>query len=165
MIQVVSADIATLDVDAIVNAANEQLMQGGGICGAIYRASGPSLIEATDAIGGCDTGDAVMTAGFDLPARFVIHAVGPVWRGGSHGEGDLLRRAYSRSFQIAMEETSMRSIAFPAISTGIYGFPKEEAAAIAVTVMRKNDAKFDRIIACLFDLVSIALYERLLGES
>lgn len=165
MIEILQTDITALRVDAIVNAANEELMAGGGVCGAIYRGAGPLLNSATQKLGRCATGHAVLTPGFSLPARFVIHAVGPVWSGGSAGEAQLLRSAYESAFRVAKSEPSIRSIAFPAISTGIYSFPKEEAASIAIEVMRANEQNFDRIVACLFDAESVALYRRLLSPS
>jgi len=128
-------DITTLDVDAIVNAANEQLAPGGGVCGAIHRAAGPGLAAACAQIGFCPTGEARLTPGFLLPARFVIHAVGPIWRGGSSGEAELLARAYRSSLQIA-HERNLRTIAFPAISTGIFGYPFELAAQAAADTVR-----------------------------
>src|SRR5437763_14815743 len=131
MIEVVQADITTLDVDAIVNAANPSLRGGGGVDGAIHRAAGPELARAAGAMAPCATGDAVITPGFRLRARFVIHTVGPIWNDGAHGEPALLRRAYERSFAVALSESGIRSIAFPAISTGVYGFPKPQAAATA----------------------------------
>ncbi len=164
MIEILKTDITTLHVDAIVNAANEMLMPGGGVCGAIYRAAGQRMNEATRKHGGCATGDAVLTPGYDLPARFVIHAVGPIWRGGNDGESEQLRSAYQSAFRVAKSEQSIRSIAFPAISTGIYGFPRQEAASIAIEVMRNNERDVDRIVACLFDSESVSLYERLLSE-
>ena len=164
VIEILETDITTLRVDAIVNAANEALMEGGGVCGAIYRAAGPNLTSATQRLGHCATGDAVLTPGYDLPARFVIHAVGPVWRGGNAGESGLLRSAYESAFRVARSEPSIRSIAFPAISTGIYGFPKEAAAAIALRVMRENESDFDRIIACLFDAEALSLYRRFFSD-
>lgn len=159
MIEIVRADITTLAVDAIVNAANSALGGGGGVDGAIHRAAGPELAKAAMAHGRCAPGDAVLTDGFRLPARFVIHVVGPVWHGGGRGEADTLRRAYERAFEVARDEGSIRSLAFPAISTGAYGFPKPEAAKIALDVMRKHEAAFDRIIACLFDAESVRIYE------
>lgn len=129
------ADITTLDVDAIVNAANEGLAPGGGVCGAIHRAAGPELALACAAIGGCPTGEARLTPGFRLPARWVIHAVGPVWRGGRAGEADLLASAYRSSLRLAGER-GLRSVAFPAISTGIYGYPLGEATEVAVRTVR-----------------------------
>jgi O-acetyl-ADP-ribose deacetylase (regulator of RNase III) len=158
VIDIVRADITTLDVDAIVNAANEALLPGAGVCGATYRAAGPRLYEATRALQGCKTGSAVLTPGFDLAARFVIHAVGPMWHGGNDGEAADLRSAYARAFRVAKTKDSIRTIAFPAISTGIYGFPKDKAAEIAVGVMRENEEDFDRIVACLFDEESAEIY-------
>jgi O-acetyl-ADP-ribose deacetylase (regulator of RNase III) len=128
-------DITTLDVDAIVNAANDALAPGGGVCGAIHQAAGPELAAACATIGGCPTGEARLTPGFRLPARWVIHAVGPVWRGGHAGEADLLASAYRSSLRLA-EERGLRSIAFPAISTGIYGYPLREATEVAVRTVR-----------------------------
>lgn len=128
-------DITTLDTDAIVNAANESLAPGGGVCGAIHRAAGPELARACAAIGKCPTGEVRLTPGFRLPARFVIHAVGPVWHGGGAGEAALLTSAYRSAMQLAAEH-GLRSIAFPAISTGIYGYPLEPATSIAVSAVR-----------------------------
>src|SRR3954470_5439227 len=147
MIEVIRADITTLDVDAIVNAANASLLGGGGVDGAIHRAAGPKLAVAAGAMAPCATGDAVITPGFHLRARFVIHTVGPVWQGGGRNEADLLQRAYESSFRRAEEEKSIHTIAFPAISTGVYGFPRELAAPIAVGVMRAHETNFDRVVA------------------
>jgi O-acetyl-ADP-ribose deacetylase (regulator of RNase III) len=130
-IEIVQADITTLPVDAIVNAANTSLLGGGGVDGAIHRAAGPRLLAATRAIGGCSTGEARITPGFDLPATWVIHAVGPVWQGGFAGEDELLASCYRKSLALAREH-NVASIAFPAISTGAYGFPIERAARIAL---------------------------------
>jgi O-acetyl-ADP-ribose deacetylase len=130
-----AVDITTLETDAIVNAANESLAPGGGVCGAIHRAAGPELARACAAIGRCPTGEARLTPGFGLPARFVIHAVGPVWRGGGAGEAKLLTSAYGSAMQLAADH-GLRSIAFPAISTGIYGYPLELATPIAVNAVR-----------------------------
>jgi O-acetyl-ADP-ribose deacetylase (regulator of RNase III) len=130
-IEVVQADITTLVVDAIVNAANTSLLGGGGVDGAIHRAAGPRLLEATRTIGGCPTGQARLTPGFDLPAKWVIHAVGPIWHGGYTGEDDLLASAYRESLALA-SSSAAKTVAFPAISTGVYGFPAERAATIAV---------------------------------
>jgi O-acetyl-ADP-ribose deacetylase (regulator of RNase III) len=129
------ADITTLDVDAIVNAANDALAPGGGVCGAIHRAAGPELAAACATIGGCPTGEARLTPGFRLPARWVIHAVGPVWHGGGAGEADLLASAYRSSLRLAGAQ-GLRSIALPAISTGVYGYPLREAAGVAVRAVR-----------------------------
>ena len=130
-IEIVQADITTLSVDAIVNAANSSLLGGGGVDGAIHRAAGPRLLEATRKIGGCPTGEARITAGYDLPAKWVIHTVGPVWQGGNAGEDELLASCYRESLKLA-SSVGAKAVAFPAISTGAYGFPMERAAGIAV---------------------------------
>lgn len=161
MIKIVRADITTLDVDAIVNAANSALSGGGGVDGAIHRAAGPELVAASRALGPIPAGEAVLTPGFGLPARYVIHAVGPVWWGGERGEAKTLRQTYRRSLEIAREHGEIRSLAFPAISTGAYRFPKPLAAEIAVAAMREWEAEFERIVACLFDEESVALYRRM----
>ncbi len=161
-IEVVQADITTLAVDAIVNAANESLRGGGGVDGAIHRAAGPKLLEACRAIGGCPTGEARLTQGYDLPAKYVIHTVGPVWQGGGHGEDDLLAACYRHSMSIALRH-QVRSIAFPAISTGVYGFPIERAAAIAANEVDRflgTYPQFDRVIFCCFGEASRRAYER-----
>ena len=158
MIEIIQGDITTLAVDAIVNAANSSLAGGGGVDGAIHRAAGPELVRASLALAPCATGDAVITPGFRLRARYVIHAVGPVWRGGTNGEERLLRSAYERSFVLALAQNDVSSIAFPAISTGIYGFPKPRAAEIAIGVMREYDSRFERIVACVFDAETETLY-------
>ena len=161
MITVVKADITTLPVDAIVNAANEALRGGGGVDGAIHRAAGPDLLKELSAYPSCATGDAVLTKGYRLPSKYVIHSVGPVWRGGSDGEARLLERAYESAFARATEREDIRTIAFPAISTGVYRFPKVQAAEIALEVMRRHEAAFDEIIACVFDEESLLLYQRI----
>jgi O-acetyl-ADP-ribose deacetylase (regulator of RNase III) len=145
------ADITTLDTDAIVNAANESLAPGGGVCGAIHRAAGPGLARACAAIGRCPTGEARITPGFRLPARFVIHAVGPVWHGGNQGEPDLLASAYRSAMRLAAEH-GVKSIAFPAISTGIYGYPLEAATPIAVSAVRDAAATsgVERVVFACF---------------
>ena len=160
MIEIVRADITTLAVDAIVNAANAELFPGGGVSGAIHRAAGPDLEDACRSIGGCEIGGAVITPGFALPARFVIHAVGPIWRGGTTNEHTVLRRTYRSIFRVAHANPAIRTIALPAISTGIYAFPRDEAAVIAVRAMRDNEDAFDRIVACLFEEESASLYRR-----
>ena len=165
MIDIVRADITTLDVDAIVNAANSSLAGGGGVDGAIHRAAGPELARAATAHGRCPPGDAVLTPGFRLKARWVIHAVGPVWDGGMRGEPEILRRTYERCFALAASEPSIRSIAFPAISTGAYRFPKREAATIALGVMRAHERDVDRIVACVFDEESERLYRELVAQA
>ncbi|HWU13813.1 MAG TPA: O-acetyl-ADP-ribose deacetylase [Caulobacter sp.] len=151
---VIQADITTLDVDAIVNAANSSLQGGGGVDGAIHRKAGPELAMAGRLLGGCKTGDAKLTKGFGLPARFVIHTVGPVWNGGDHGEPELLASCYRRSLEIAADN-GFETIAFPAISTGIYRFPADLAAEIAVTTVAAFKAERPaEVIFCCFDEAS-----------
>jgi O-acetyl-ADP-ribose deacetylase (regulator of RNase III) len=164
VIQIVLADITTLRVDAIVNAANPTLAGGGGVDGAIHRAAGPELARAATAHAPCAPGEAVVTPGFALPARFVVHVVGPVWEGGGRGEAETLQRAYESAFRVAREQ-GIRSIAFPAISTGAYGYPREEAAAIALAAMRRHEREMERIVACLYDEPTLLLYRRLHDES
>jgi O-acetyl-ADP-ribose deacetylase (regulator of RNase III) len=166
-LDLVIADITTLDVDAIVNAANAQLLPGGGVCGAIFRAAGPELDRECGSLGGCDTGDAKITQGYMLPARRVIHAVGPVWRDGKHDEDALLASCYRRSLEIAAKHR-LTSLAFPALSTGIYGFPPERAARIAVgTVVSELSAKsrgIARVVLCCFDAKSAQCHVEALAE-
>lgn len=155
-----TGDITRLALDAIVNAANERLERGGGVCGAIHRAAGPGLAEECRAIGGCPTGEARLTGGHDLPAAHVIHAVGPVWQGGGAGEDALLAACYRNAIRLAGEH-GLKSIAFPAISTGVYGFPPERAAPIAVGAVRDALAEapsVERVVFCCFDDASAALH-------
>lgn len=160
-IEIVEGDITKLDVDVIVNAANEALAPGGGVCGAIHKRAGPELAKACAELGGCDTGEAKITDGFALPARHVIHTVGPVWGGGERGEGELLAKCYRNALELAAEH-DLKSIAFPAISTGIFGFPPDRAALIAVRTVRKSlpgVPGVDRVVFCCFGAESRALHE------
>lgn len=158
------ADITTLDVDAIVNAANSSLLGGGGVDGAIHKAAGPGLLTSCRELHGCETGEAKITPGFNLPARFVIHTVGPVWHGGQNGEAELLANCYLNSLKLA-EENEVKSIAFPSISTGVYGYPIEEAARIAVETVRSIDPDLKsvgEVIFCCFSRRALDVYQALL---
>lgn len=164
--QVVLGDITKLDVDAIVNAANTTLLGGGGVDGAIHRAAGKELLQECRLLGGCETGDAKITGGYNLPARYVIHTVGPVWRGGERGEREFLSSCYRRCLEVAAEHR-LSSIAFPSISTGVYGFPFELAAPIAVTTVRVFLSRCERPLSvtfCCFDQRTYELYRDLLKQ-
>lgn len=164
MIEVIQGDITRLEVDVIVNAANESLLGGGGVDGAIHRAAGPELLEDCRRLRGCATGEAKVTPGFRLKARWVVHTPGPVWRGGALGEPGLLEDCYRNSFKRTLE-LQARSVAFPCISTGVYGYPKDQAAAIALRVMREYERELERIVACCFGRDDATLYSRLLERS
>jgi O-acetyl-ADP-ribose deacetylase (regulator of RNase III) len=166
-VEAIAGDITHLHVEAIVNAANEQLARGGGVCGAIHRAAGPELALACRAVGGCATGEARITPGFDLPAAWVIHAVGPVWQGGGNNEDALLAGAYRNSLNLAVGK-QLGSIAFPAISTGIFGFPLERATRIAVEAVRthlQGGTTLQRVLFVCFDESVEQVYRRILGTS
>jgi O-acetyl-ADP-ribose deacetylase (regulator of RNase III) len=161
-VEVVEGDITRLEVDAIVNAANSSLLGGGGVDGAIHRAAGPELLAECRLLGGCKTGDAKATKGYNLPAKYVIHTVGPIWRGGDHDEDRLLASCYRNSLEVA-DQLNAKSIAFPAISTGAYGFPKQRAAEIAVAEVQNYQGKIESILFVCFDSGTAKLYRRLLA--
>lgn len=163
MIEIITADITTLKVDVIVNAANESLLGGGGVDGAIHRAAGPRLLEACRKLNGCATGGAKITPGFSLPAKWVVHTVGPVWRGGGCGEAELLAGCYRNSLQLA-HDAAARSIAFPALSTGVFGYPKDAAAKIAVKTIGESAVNLERIIVCCFTAADADVYRAVLDE-
>lgn len=169
MIRVEQTDITTLEVDAIVNAANESLQGGGGVDGAIHRAAGPELLAECKTLGGCPTGEARLTGGHLLPARHVIHTVGPVWKGGTEGEADLLAACYRNSMALAAE-AGATSVAFPAISTGVYGYPKDQAAKIAVHTIRDWQAQHPEhgdieVTLVAFDSGNAGLYRKILEDN
>jgi len=164
MIRAVQADITTLQVDAVVNAANRALVAGGGVNGAIHRAAGAAVLSAACAVlGGCDPGDAKATLGFHLPASFIIHTVGPVWQGGGHGEAAVLASCYRRAIEVG-EQLGITSIAFPAISTGAFGFPVEKAARIAVDTLRSLETTVQQILLVAIDLEVLRSYQAALGD-
>jgi O-acetyl-ADP-ribose deacetylase (regulator of RNase III) len=166
-IQVVEGDITRQAVDAIANAANTTLLGGGGVDGAIHRAAGPELLAECRTLGGCNTGDAKITRGYQLPAKWVIHTVGPVWRDGNHGEAELLASCYRRCFELVRLQ-NIRSIAFPAISTGAYGFPRKQAAAIAVREVKEflaQDNQMEKVVLVGFDSHTCETYRRLIAKA
>jgi O-acetyl-ADP-ribose deacetylase (regulator of RNase III) len=166
VIEVIKGDITHLDVDIIVNAANRTLLGGGGVDGAIHKAAGPGLLDECIKLNGCETGDAKLTKGYNLKAKYIIHTVGPVWRDGISDEHRLLASCYQKSLALAAEKKA-KSIAFPGISTGVYGFPKDQAAMIAVTETRrflKKNSLPEKVVFVAFDNVSLHLYQQLLTE-
>ena len=164
-IEILKGDITKLKIDAIVNAANTSLLGGGGVDGAIHRAAGSKLIEECKTLNGCETGDAKITNGYNLPAKYVIHTVGPVWNGGDHNEDKLLSNCYTTSLKLAVEN-KIKAIAFPAVSTGVYGFPLERAARIAVKTILdflNSDKSIKKVIFVCFDHKTYQTYEHTLG--
>lgn len=164
MIEIQVGDITQLPVTAIVNAANSSLLGGGGVDGAIHRAAGPQLLEACRVLGGCTTGEAKLTPGFNLAAQYVIHTVGPVWHGGQQHEAELLENCYRRCFEIAVQN-HIREIAFPCISTGAYGYPKQAAAAIAIQIMQRYESNFERIVVVCYHDQDAEIYRQLVPSA
>jgi O-acetyl-ADP-ribose deacetylase (regulator of RNase III) len=166
-LSIIQADITTLHVDAIVNAANSLLLGGAGVDGAIHRAAGPGLLAECRTLGGCPTGEARLTRGYNLPAKYVIHTVGPIWRGGGRGEEELLARCYRSVFAIVTAHEDIRTIAFPSISTGAYGFPIERASRIALGEMLAflaMNQTVEQVVACCFSVRDLQIYEAALAE-
>lgn len=163
MLELLQGDITRLEVDAIVNAANSSLLGGGGVDGAIHRAAGPQLREYNATLGGCKTGEAKLSPGFNLPAHYVISTVGPVWHGGDRGEAEQLASCYRSALELALQH-DIHSIAFPSISTGVYGYPKEQAAVVALGVMRQYEEHFERIIVVTHGDEDTVIYRELLQE-
>lgn len=161
MIELIKADITSLSVDAIVNAANSSLLGGGGVDGAIHAVAGPQLLQACKKLDGCEAGDVKMTPAFNLPAKFILHTVGPVWHGGENGESDVLRSCYEKSLKAGLDQGAA-SIAFPSISTGVYRYPKRQAAVIALTAMAPYSEKYESLICCCFSDSDLWIYQKVM---